>query len=67
MWTMISITDIENEKGKSRKGDWFNYYTITVNTTALCDKVWQWLATSQWFSPGTAVSSTNKADRHNIT
>ena len=21
----------------------------------------------QWFSPGTPVSSTNKADRHNIT
>jgi len=28
--------------------------------TALCDKVCQ-------FSPGTPVSSTNKADRHNIT
>ena len=27
----------------------------------------QWLATSQWFSQGTLVSSTNKTDRHNIT
>ena len=44
MWTMISITDIENEKGKLKKDDWLNYYTITVNTTTLCDKVCQWLA-----------------------
>ena len=50
MWTMISITDIENEKGKLKKGDWlkgdwFNYYTITVNTTTfICDQVCQWLA-----------------------
>jgi hypothetical protein len=28
--------------------------------TTLCDKVCQWLATGQWFSPGTRVSSTNK-------
>jgi hypothetical protein len=33
----------------------------------LCDKVCQWLATGQWFSPGTPVSSTNKADHHDIT
>jgi hypothetical protein len=26
-----------------------------------------WLATGQWFSPGTPVSSTNKTDRHDIT
>jgi hypothetical protein len=30
-------------------------------------KVYQWLATGQWFSPGTLVSSTNKTDRHDIT
>ena len=35
--------------------------------TTLCDKVCQWLATGQWFSPGTPVSSTNKTDRHDIT
>jgi hypothetical protein len=29
--------------------------------------VCQWLATGQWFSSGTPVSSTNKIDRHNIT
>ena len=29
--------------------------------------VCQSLATGQWFSPGTPVSSTNKTDRHNIT
>jgi hypothetical protein len=34
---------------------------------ALCHKVCQWLATGQWFSPGSPVSSTNKTDRHNIT
>jgi hypothetical protein len=33
----------------------------------LCDKVCQWLATGQWFSPGPRVSSTNKTDRHDIT
>jgi len=26
-----------------------------------------WLATGQWFSSGSPVSSTNKTDRHNIT
>jgi hypothetical protein len=33
----------------------------------MCDKVSHWLATGQWFSPGTPVSSTNKIDHHNIT
>jgi hypothetical protein len=28
--------------------------------TTLCDKVCQWFAIGQWFSPGTPVSSTNK-------
>jgi hypothetical protein len=32
----------------------------------LCDKVFQSLATCQWFSPGTPVSSTNKTGRHDI-
>jgi len=32
----------------------------------ICYKVCQWLATGQWFSPGTPVSSTNKTDRHDI-
>ena len=35
--------------------------------TTLCDKVYQWLATGLWFSPGPPVSSTNKTDRHDIT
>ena len=30
------------------------------------EKVCQWLATCQWFSLGTPVSSINKTDRHNI-
>ena len=33
----------------------------------LCDKVYQWLATGWWFSPGTLVFSTNKTDCHDIT
>ena len=33
----------------------------------LCDKVYQRLAASQWFYPGTAVSSTNKTDCDDIT
>ena len=37
-----------------------------VLVTTLYDKVCQWLATGQWFSPGTPVSS-NKTDRHDIT
>jgi len=35
--------------------------------TTLCDKVCQWLATGQWFSLGTLISSTNKTDCHDIT
>jgi hypothetical protein len=39
----------------------------TVRCTTLCDKVYQWLATGRWFSPGPPVSSTNKSDCHDIT
>jgi hypothetical protein len=38
-----------------------------VLKTSLWDQVCQWLATSQWFSPGTLVSFTNKTDCHDIT
>ena len=34
--------------------------------TTLCDQVCQWLTTGRWFSPVTAISSTNKTDRHDI-
>jgi hypothetical protein len=37
-----------------------------VLDTTLYDKVCQWLATGQWVSPGTAVTSINKTDRHDI-
>jgi len=33
----------------------------------LCDKVYQWLVTGWWFSPGTPVSSINKTDCHDKT
>ena len=36
-----------------------------VLDTTFCD-VCQWLATGQWFSQGTPVSSTNKTDQHDI-
>ena len=35
-------------------------------TTTLCDKFCQWLATGQWCSPGSPVSSTNIIDRNDI-
>ena len=41
-------------------------YAISAYKT-LCDKVFQWLATGQWFSPGPPVSSNNKTDCHNMT
>ena len=41
--------------------------SIRARCTTLCDKVWQWLATCQWFFPGPPVSSTNKTDCHDIT
>ena len=37
-----------------------------VLDTTLCDTVCQWLATGQWFSPDTPVSSTNKTDSNDI-
>jgi hypothetical protein len=45
----------------------FKDLPIRTRCTTLCDKVSQWLETGRWFSPGTPVSSTNKADRHDIT
>jgi hypothetical protein len=63
-------------------GSWINNYicnqclsplmlrvriSIKARCTTLCDKVCQWLATGQWFSPGPPVSSINKTDCHDIT
>ena len=39
----------------------------SVLDTTLCEKVYQWLATGWYFSPGTSVLSTNKTERHDIT
>jgi len=41
--------------------------SIRERCTTLYDKVGQWLATGQRFSPGTPVSSTNKTGCHDIT
>jgi hypothetical protein len=38
-----------------------------LDTTILCDKVCQLLATGRWFSSGNPVSFTNKTDCHDIT
>ena len=43
------------------------WVSIRARCTTLCDKVCQWLATGQWFSPGSLVSSTNKTDLLDIT
>ena len=43
------------------------WISIRLRCTTLCDKVCQWLATGQWFSPGPPVSSTNKTYSHKIT
>ena len=40
-------------------------WRCALNT--LCDEVCQWLATGQFFSLGTSVSSINKTDSHDIT
>ena len=37
-----------------------------IRLAAASDKVYQLLAHSRWFSPGTPVSSTTKTDRHDI-
>ena len=39
---------------------------LGVLDTTLCYNICQLLATGQWFSPGTQVSSTNKIERHDI-
>jgi hypothetical protein len=39
---------------------------LSVLDTTLCDKACQWPAAGQWFSDSTPVSSTNKADRHDV-
>jgi hypothetical protein len=40
---------------------------LNVLDTKLCDKVCQRLVTDRWFSTGSLVSSTSKADCHDIT
>jgi hypothetical protein len=50
-------------------GGWIYNYICNqcISPLTLCDKVFQWLATGQWFYPGTLVSSTNKTGPHEIT
>jgi hypothetical protein len=37
-----------------------------VSSNSVHDEIYLILATGQWLSPGTPVSSTNKTDRHDI-
>ena len=46
---------------------WVSFFYNSLNSSKLCDKICQWLATGRWFFPGTPVSSSNKTDRHDIT
>jgi hypothetical protein len=46
---------------------WWVRISIRTRCTALYDKVFLWLATARWFSPGPTVCSTNKTDHHDIT
>jgi hypothetical protein len=39
---------------------------LPMQSVPITTNVDQWLATGQWFSPGTPVFSTNKTDYHNI-
>jgi hypothetical protein len=57
-----SISAYHHESYDFESGSWRG-----VVNTVLCDKVCQWLATGQWFSPGTAVSSINKTNHNDIT
>ena len=41
--------------------------SIRVRYTTFCDKVYQWLATGWWFSPGSPVFCSNITDRHDKT
>jgi hypothetical protein len=58
----VQLVPITNKVVNSKSCSWRGL----LNTT-LCDKVCQLLATGQWFSPGTPVSSTNKTDHHDLT
>jgi hypothetical protein len=61
------ILKVDKEKLLYKYSSIPNIKNKSLDDTILCDKVCQWLATGQWFSPGTPVSSTNKTDRHDIT
>ena len=61
------ILKVDKEKLLYKYSSIPNIENKSLDDSTLCDKVCQWLATGQWFSPGTPVSSTNKTDRHDIT
>jgi hypothetical protein len=77
---MLFNATFNNISGISSYGSWIYYLcnqclsplmlrvriSIRARCTTLCDKVCQWFATGQLFSPGSPVSSTNKTDRNDI-
>ena len=60
--TTFAINSYHNKSCKFQSRSWRGVFDTT-----LCDKVWQWLATGRWFSPGTPGFSTNKIYRDDIT
>jgi hypothetical protein len=82
VFIMIVVYSARRPFGPCTYGSWiYNYLcsqclsplmlwvriSIKTRCTILCDKLCQWLATGQWFSPGPSISSTNKIDHHDIT
>jgi hypothetical protein len=61
--------EFESWSGRGVQHYVIKFVTISIRArcTTLCDKVCQWFAKGQWFSPGPPVSSTNKTDHHDIT
>ena len=60
--------EFESWSGQGVQHYVIKFVTISIRArcTTLCDKVCQWLAKGQWFSPGPPVSSTNKTYHHDI-
>ena len=59
-WIQLLHTNLMGRCGRDRM-------VVGVLDTTIYDKVFQWLAAGQLFSPGTPVSSTNKTDLHDRT
>ena len=66
MWWSLNPTHGEVYSIQKYVMKFESYSWWGVLDTKICDEVCQWLATGQWFSPGTPVSFTNKTYHHDI-